>query len=61
MRPQKRGAEVQPVNLLTKNSFDIEDIIDVNHLDLRATLSDKPVAKPKALSDRKSGILCGFL
>ena len=32
-----------------KDSFDIGDIIDVDHLDLHDTLSDKLVAKPKAL------------
>ena len=35
--------------LILKDSLDIEDIIAVNYLDLRDTLSDKPVAKPKAL------------
>ena len=32
-----------------KDSFNIGDIIDVDHLDLHDTLSDKPVTKPKAL------------
>ena len=35
------------------NVFDIEDIIDVDNLDLRDTLSDKPISKPKLLPKEK--------
>ena len=35
------------------NAFDIEDIIDVGNLDLRNTLSDKPISKPKLLPKEK--------
>ena len=35
------------------NAFDIEDIIDVDNLDLRDTLSDKPISKPKLLPKEK--------
>ena len=38
-----------------KNSFNIGDIIDVDHLDLHDTLSDKLAAKPKALLTEKQG------
>ena len=35
------------------NAFDIEDIIDVDNLDLRDTLSDKPISKQKPLPKEK--------
>ena len=35
------------------NAFDIEDTIDVDNLDLRDTLSDKPISKPKLLPKEK--------
>jgi hypothetical protein len=35
------------------NAFDIEDIIDVDNLDLRDTLSDKPISRPKPLPKEK--------
>ena len=35
------------------NAFDIEDIIDVDNLDLRNTLSDKPISNPKLLLKEK--------
>ena len=39
------------------NAFDIEDVIDVNNLDLRDTLSDKPISKPKLLLKEKQPTL----
>ena len=39
------------------NAFDIENIINVDNLDLRDTLSDKPISKPKLLLKEKQPTL----
>ena len=53
MRPAAEKADDTARESAEGNAFDIEDIIDVDNLDMRDTLSDMPISKPKLLPKEK--------